>query len=356
MAAPPVTPSDFEALRIQPGDRACDYFSKLAALSNTVADMASWAMNTDGTPSDDLIEWIGVTASSGLQAPSNVTATSNSQDDITVTWSSVEGATGYRVFRGLTSDTADMEQVSGDLTGLSFVNDSSVDLDVIYYYAVKAFNATLTSAFSGTASGKRVSSTDPGDSVTHDTSETGLTSVTVPSGKNRMEIELWGGGGSGGSGGSLPPWSIPALGGGVVWWPGGGGASGSYLHYTGIVVTEGEEFLLQPGGSDAETRLVRGVDGSYAYATKGGAGGSGNFSIGDTSGSPGSPAASPGACSWSGASNAGSTVGNAGSGAVGGGSLDVDYGRGAGGNGGSGNGVSGSPGVGGRIRIVFTTV
>lgn len=358
-ALPPVSPADFESAEVKPGDRACDVISKISTLSRLSAEWYRWMMNDDQTPTRDYLDWAGAAGGTGLDAPSNVAATSNSTTKVTVTWGSVEGATAYRVFRGLTSDTRLMQQIGDEITTTSFEDlgsaETGPDVDVAYFYAVKAFNATLTSGFSGTASGKMVSSTAPEDEVVEDYSEAVLKTITVPADKDRMEIELWGGGGKGGDGpeGSWTPVVPP-----VILQPGGGGASGSYYHRTAIPVTAGETFNLVPGGPGEDTRIIRGTDGTFARATKGGDGGTGSYSVADP-GDPGAPASSAGSISFSPAGDAGvgTTVGNAGDGPLGGDAVvDVEgYERGKGGDGATTAAGDGSLGSGGRIRVKFTT-
>lgn len=355
-ATPPVSPVEFESAVIQPGDRACTIFTKITTISRLLADWYRWAQNDDGTPTVDYLDWAGAAGGTGLSAPSNVTATSNNATKVVVSWGSVEGATAYRVFRGLTSDTRLMQQVGSDTEATTY-DDSTGDADVVYFYAVKAFNATLTSGFSGTASGKMVTSTDPVDTVTHDVSDPGVTTYTVPEGKNRMEVELWGGGGKGGDGPN-GAWVPVAPGGSSTPQPGGGGASGSYYHLTGVVVVGGEQFSLVPGGSDQDTQVVRVSDGTFAKATAGRPGGQGTYVAG-TPGTPGEAASAAGSSTLAtGSAGAGTTVGNPGDGQYGGAAVvNVEgYNRGKGGDGATTVGGSGSSGTGGRIRLKFTAV
>lgn len=359
-ALPPVSPADFESAEVKPGDRACDVISKLSTLSRLSAEWYRWMMNDDQTPTRDYLDWTGAAGGTGLDAPSNVAATSNSTTKVTVTWGSVEGATAYRVFRGLTSDTRLMQQIGDEITTTSFEDlgsaETGPDADVVYFYAVKAFNATLTSGFSGTASGKMVTSTAPEDDSGEDYNDEVIPrTITVPEGKNRMEVELWGGGGRGGDG---PGASITAVVPGTIINPGGGGASGSYYHLTGIVVTAGETFVLNPGAPGAVSRITRDADGTNAYATFGGTGGQGSYGVAPP-GTPGAPASSAGGSSFSpnGTVAGDTTVGNAGDGSSGGlPVLDPDGNeRGKGGDGSAVKFGTGSTGNGGRIRYVFTT-
>jgi len=302
----------------------------------------SWAMNDDGTASDEFKDW-GEITSSGLSAPANVAATDSLTDKVTITWNSVEGATYYRVFRGITTDTDDMTLLQDNIAVLTF-DDTTANDTTVYYYAVKAFNATQTSGFSSVTDGKLASVSGPDDVDVSDAVVS--TTVTVPAGANRMEVELWGGGGAGGGGVKPSPW------GGYTVYPGGGGASGSYYHMTGIEVTAGEQFELQVGGSGERSQIVR-DDNTSAYATPGGNGADATYTA---IGTPGQPASSEGANDLAtGSVEPDISVGNAGVDDTGGTSLDGTYGRGEGGDGSTTNGVR-PAGVGGRIRVKFTTV
>lgn len=360
-ALPPVSPADFESAEVKPGDRACDVISKISTLTRLSAEWYRWMMNDDQTPTRDYLDWAGAAGGTGLEAPSNVTATSNSTTKVTVGWGSVEGATAYRVFRGLTADTRLMQQIGDEITTTSFEDlgsaETGPDADVVYFYAVKAFNATLTSGFSGTASGKMVTSTAPEDDSGEDYSdEITPRTITVPAGKNRMAVELWGGGGQGGDG---PGASYDPVSPNPTINPGGGGASGSYYHLTGIVVTAGETFVLTPGAPGAVSRITRNADGTNAYANFGGPGGQGSYGLAPP-GTAGAPASSAGASSFSpnGVVAGDTTVGNAGDGASGGAAvLDPDGNeRGKGGDGSAVKFGTGSAGNGGRIRYRFTAV
>lgn len=357
-ALPPTTPADWQSAEVTPGDRACDVISKFSRTTALNRSFWDWAQNADGTPTRDYLDWIGSAGGSGgtgLEAPSNVTASSNLTTKVTVAWNSVETATEYQVFRGLTADTRLMTALGSATTAVT-VDDTTGDADTTYYYAVKAYNATLISGFSGTAAGKKLSSTSPSADVTYD-AMTSNASLTVPAGKNRMEVELWGGGGKGGDGPD-PTGQIIGTGPLVVN-AGGGGASGSYYHRTNIPVTAAETFSVVVGGSGQNTRLVRTVDGSEIYATHGGNGGVGSFGAGPV-GAVGSPASAAGGITFSSPGDAGSgtTVGNAGTDGFGGEPVvdTAGYEAGKGGDGATTSKGTGASGNGGRYRVRFYAV
>ncbi|MBI2440742.1 MAG: VCBS repeat-containing protein [Lentisphaerae bacterium] len=90
--------------------------------------------------------------------PSGVSASDGTYSDkVRVTWNAVDNATGYQVWRNST----DASGSAGLLTATTAVSydDSSVSANVIYYYWVKATNATSTSGFSASDSGYAFSTT-----------------------------------------------------------------------------------------------------------------------------------------------------------------------------------------------------
>jgi len=70
-------------------------------------------------------------------APTSVTATANSTTSITISWSSVKGATGYRIYRS-TASSDTYEQI-GTSSTTSYTN-SGLTAGTTYYYKVSAYN------------------------------------------------------------------------------------------------------------------------------------------------------------------------------------------------------------------------
>jgi len=92
-----------------------------------------------------------------LYPPSGVSASDGAYTDkVRVTWNVASRATGYEVWRGLTNATSSASRLA-DSTGTGY-DDTSATADVLYYYWVKAKNATQTSDFSSPDSGFRTSS------------------------------------------------------------------------------------------------------------------------------------------------------------------------------------------------------
>jgi hypothetical protein len=264
---------------------------KLVTTTQLLAELIAWEYTETGEPSEEFLALVG-TSAAGLAAPTSVTATDTSSTKITVTWAAVTGASSYTLYRGTTSDTSTMTVREEGLTTTSYedlVSDpDGPDLDVQYWYALKAKSSTQISAFSSADAGKSPTGGATDSTVYEDA---GLVAITVPSGKTSMEVKLWG---AGGAGGVIEGWA--PLGGsfGV----GGGGASGSFYHLTGVTVSDTETYYLKVGqksaSSDGRTYLYRDSAGSseHAYAS---AGGNGENADGSTTAQAGAVAAAKGA-------------------------------------------------------------
>ncbi len=98
-------------------------------------------------------------------APTGVTAADGaSTASVAVSWTASSGATGYGVYRH-TSDASASASLLGSLAGLSYT-DSGATPGTLYYYWVKATNASGSSAFSASDSGHRALSAPAGVSAT----------------------------------------------------------------------------------------------------------------------------------------------------------------------------------------------
>jgi len=86
-----------------------------------------------------------------LPAPTDVTATANSESSITVSWGSVTGATGYRIYRSTTADGT--YDIAGSSGGLSYT-DNSLSANTTYYYKVATWNNSGIGTQSDYASAK----------------------------------------------------------------------------------------------------------------------------------------------------------------------------------------------------------
>jgi fibronectin type 3 domain-containing protein len=83
-----------------------------------------------------------------IDPPQNVQATDGTYEDrIVVSWSPVSNATRYMVFRNTENDSGAATDISGEITGTQY-NDDSVTAGQTYYYWVKAGDASGWSLFS----------------------------------------------------------------------------------------------------------------------------------------------------------------------------------------------------------------
>ena len=72
-------------------------------------------------------------------APTDVTASATSSSSITVSWSSVSGATSYNIYRSLSGNSGTFEQV-GSSNSISYM-DTGLSANTPYYYKVAAVNS-----------------------------------------------------------------------------------------------------------------------------------------------------------------------------------------------------------------------
>ncbi|MDR2592233.1 MAG: fibronectin type III domain-containing protein [Chitinispirillales bacterium] len=114
-------------------------------------------------------------ASTILNAPTNVSANSTSSSSITVTWSPVFGAIGYRVYRS-TSSSDNYTQVGSGTSSTSYTDNNNLSSGTTYYYKVSAYNnRSVESALSSYVSVMTILSTPPNVSA----SSTSSSSITV---------------------------------------------------------------------------------------------------------------------------------------------------------------------------------
>lgn len=249
MPVSPVTPEEFCENVITGNERACDAFQKIKNNSVLMCRFFEWAI--------PILEEGGTTpGESGLAAPQNVTASTDRETDITVTWSAVTGATMYDVYRGLDASTSTMTLISSGQSDRTYVDTGAVENEVTWY-AIKARNSTQVSAFSSAASGIMPVEQSPGIGPPISHGNPTEFPVIVPAGVTTMEVLLWG---AGGNGGAAPP-----FGGVGTYARGGGGASGSFMRVTGIPVTQGETYVLVPGAYVVDGEDHDGSPASFVY-------------------------------------------------------------------------------------------
>jgi len=331
---------------------------------------AAWAMNADGTPSDELKAWIGTLPAEGGAGliPTNLNASDDQTDQITLTWGTVATATSYEVFRGTTSDTAAMTSVKSGISGNSHVDTVAPTGTVVngtkYFYAVKSLGTQGISGFSNVDSGESKGAAG-GATEPHRNGSTSPAVFTVPAGYSKADIFVWGAGGNGGKvefdffGGSGFP-------------GGGGGASGSFLKRVDIPIVAGDTFTLLAGtggSGDSGVTMVRpststeigkivvafiaSMTGGQTYSRNPGVGGTPSTQSDTTDtftvGTPDFVAGNPGTAGTEPPTGFG--AGGAGGAAI----SDGGDSGGAGGTGGPGGNPPrpGSPGANGLTKVVF---
>ena len=108
-------------------------------------------------------------------APTGVLAGDGaSTASVAVSWTASSGATGYDVYRYTSNNSGSASLLGSDIATTSYT-DSTATPGVIYYYWVKAKNASGSSAFSASDSGYRALSAPTGVSAT----DTAPSAVTV---------------------------------------------------------------------------------------------------------------------------------------------------------------------------------
>lgn len=337
MALPPYGPDDFKALIPSASSSLCE---KLLALPGRLATYVyrtvKWGVNSDLTATEDLKAWLGMSTSTSLTAPTNVTASDGtSSSSVVVSWTASAGASYYTVYRS-TGSVFSGASVVGTSTTTSYT-DTTVVVDTVYTYWVKASSASATSSESTSDTGFAQSSGANSRTFTVNGS------FTVPSGVTSLTgCVVVAKGGNGGARGASP-WGVIG-----VLYPGGGGGGGEYCIGT-ISVTPGESLtiIVESTGSAikrSSTTLIScapGSAGANGYVSPGGAGGAGGTG-GTTDGSVTSVTRATGD---TGSSGSGS------SGGAGGETNPVVSGYGTGGNGSDSGSDTETDGLGGVVII-----
>lgn len=280
MALSPVTPADSAEVVPAPTDRACDTVSKFIQFLTQWDLWINFAVNDDGTATQDYLDWIGTgtgTTAGTLNAPTGVAATTTRTTDVTVTWNSVSGAVYYNVYRGNGSDTSAMTLLAANVTDPTYVDASAV-VGTNYWYAVRAYSGTQISAMSAAVTGVvAVDTSGGGAPAPHDENYSGATSAytyVIPAGFHFMEVHAFGAGGYGAK--RDGPTYEPALTPGSAIGDGGGGGSGSYNHVTRIPVAPGDTFTIRVGVSSTtsavNTYVYKGAETSATYVSAPGGG------------------------------------------------------------------------------------
>lgn len=150
------------------------------------------AVNSAGEGSASSVVSVTLSSSGGTSlpsAPTNVTATALSSSNISVSWSSVTGATSYKVYYKNYSSAG-----SSDTSGLSLYNTtSSTSITVtgllsstFYVFYVKASNSVGDSAYNSVFAYAQTNSSGSGTSVP--SAPTGVTASRNPTGSTTVRV------------------------------------------------------------------------------------------------------------------------------------------------------------------------
>ncbi len=355
--ANPVKPDEIKAILPAANSGICGkLLAALVKFPTLFYRWYSWAYKSDGTPSDEFKDSIGVTVGQ-LTAPTGVTAGDGTfEDKVVVNWNTVSGATYYEIWRAASNDSTAATKIGTSET--PSYTDESVTADTTYWFFVKAKNATDEGGFSvgdsGFADSTGSGGTGSSGAITLFSNDT----WTVPSGVTSVQAEVWGA--SGGGGGSNCNWCSA----GSAYYSGGGGGSGEYLKVTDIAVSTGQVLTVAGGvggskgnntnsGSAGQDTVLRRSGTDLVIAHGGQGGGLGNYSQTGAGGSGGTGGTAPGGTIDT------QTPGNAGASGTraypvpggGTGGAAIASGPGPGGNGGSNS--SGQDGARGQIKLTW---
>ena len=111
-----------------------------------------WVKRAKGTTEDSTTSAFSSTASidftyredPNLSAPTNLTATAE-EDDVSLSWSGVDGASYYWVYYNTTNDTESATLLASDVTETSYT--ATVSYDGNYYFWVKAADGSAGNSF-----------------------------------------------------------------------------------------------------------------------------------------------------------------------------------------------------------------
>lgn len=370
----PWTPAEFKAAVPAPNSSICEKMvAALLKIPALLYQAIAWALNSDGTASDALKAWLGLSTGSLLPQPTGVTATGTATT-IVVEWNEVSGATSYDIYRSLSPTPPTLDPANARATGVTgdtFTDSTAISSDftvgVTYYYWVVSRNASTSSGYSNYASANAGAaglvspatfSPSPGVNQT----------FTVPLTATTVTLTVYGPGGGGGGGwqnatfgNPTPPTSIYGGAGG------GGGEARTRACTVGVDITAGEVLQVFPAsgaeggatgyfqasnsGQTGVPSFVKRAAGTTLVSSNGGGGGQGGGpdflptgGVAGTGGSGGSNLATAAAAGTNGSLTGGGAGGAGGGTPVGG----DGYGNGGAGIKGAAVGASGSDGF---IRI-----
>ncbi|MDR0415226.1 MAG: fibronectin type III domain-containing protein [Prevotellaceae bacterium] len=111
-------------------------------------------------------------------APTSVTASATSSSTISVSWSSVSGATSYEVYYEVGSSPS--KKLAGTVSGTSYTH-TGLSANTTYYYYIKAINSAGASSYSSSASAKTQSGSGDGGGGSAPSAPTGVTASATSS-------------------------------------------------------------------------------------------------------------------------------------------------------------------------------
>ncbi|MDR1215910.1 MAG: fibronectin type III domain-containing protein [Treponema sp.] len=159
----------------EPGDT---WYYKVSAIKGSIANgywesakSSAVSATTSNTPGEG-------SQSTVPSVPTGITATAVSSSSITVSWSAVSGATGYRIYWATSSSGSYSQKES--VTSTSFT-DTGLSANTPYYYKVSAYNSSGESGQSNYYSATTSSSTPSGSapSVPTNVTATAVSSSSI---------------------------------------------------------------------------------------------------------------------------------------------------------------------------------
>jgi fibronectin type 3 domain-containing protein len=134
------------------GDATTTSYTDTGLTANTTYYYKVSATNSAGESAQSSAVSAKTSASISIPAtPTSVSASAESSSSITVSWSSVTGATGYKVYRSASSSGT--YSSVGNVTYPSYT-DTGLTANTTYYYKVSAYNSAGESAQSSAVSAK----------------------------------------------------------------------------------------------------------------------------------------------------------------------------------------------------------
>lgn len=161
--ASPVPPSDFKDLIPDEDADLCDKFMRfLRGFPKKFYDWYSSVYTEEGDFTDEYKDMLceacpcdavddGGGTGTGLREPVIAASDGAYNDRVRITWSEVANATSYDIYRSLTNSIGDSTLIGTSTSGL--YEDLTVEAGIVYFYWVKAKNATTESGFSTSDSG-----------------------------------------------------------------------------------------------------------------------------------------------------------------------------------------------------------